>query len=229
MSDEMLMWVEIVFNVAYLVTIWTVVVVMWNRRENLSEHTKRIGLLLLFCFFLLALGDTGHVGFRVIAYGLGGLDSNPTLVGLGALATAITVTFFYMIVVEIWRLRFEKDRSIIWWLLILVGLIRLIIMLPSGNDWGSVVPPFSWSLARNVPLMIQGLVVAGLLFIDGRKQNDSFSIKIAGMIFISYACYIPVILFVQKVPLLGMLMIPKTLAYVAIAFIGLSLFKKVEA
>jgi hypothetical protein len=40
------------------------------------------------------------------------------------------------------------------------------------------------------------------------------------MIAASYAFYTPVILFVQQAPLLGMLMIPKTLAYVAIAVIA---------
>jgi hypothetical protein len=40
------------------------------------------------------------------------------------------------------------------------------------------------------------------------------------MILVSYALYIPVILFVQQVPLIGMLMIPKTMAYVAIGFIA---------
>jgi hypothetical protein len=40
------------------------------------------------------------------------------------------------------------------------------------------------------------------------------------MILVSYAFYAPVILFVQQVPAIGMLMIPKTLAYVAIAAIA---------
>jgi hypothetical protein len=40
------------------------------------------------------------------------------------------------------------------------------------------------------------------------------------MILLSYAMYIPVILFVQQVPIMGMLMIPKTMAYVAIGFIA---------
>jgi len=35
------------------------------------------------------------------------------------------------------------------------------------------------------------------------------------MILVSYACYLAVVLFVQQVPLIGMLMIPKTMAYVA--------------
>lgn len=40
------------------------------------------------------------------------------------------------------------------------------------------------------------------------------------MILVSYAFYAPVILLVQKMPLIGMLMIPKTLAYVAIAVLA---------
>jgi hypothetical protein len=38
------------------------------------------------------------------------------------------------------------------------------------------------------------------------------------MIFLSFAFYIPVILFVQRIPKLGMLMIPKTCAYLAMAW-----------
>ena len=46
-------------------------------------------------------------------------------------------------------------------------------------------------------------------------------------ILVSYAMYIPVILFVQQVPTIGMLMIPKTMAYVGIALIAyFSLFRQ---
>jgi hypothetical protein len=47
---------------------------------------------MIWAFALLALGDTGHVGFRVVAYALGGLEAHAGLVGLGALSTAYTVT-----------------------------------------------------------------------------------------------------------------------------------------
>jgi hypothetical protein len=40
------------------------------------------------------------------------------------------------------------------------------------------------------------------------------------MILVSFACYTPVILFVGQAPIIGMLMIPKTLAYVAIALLA---------
>jgi hypothetical protein len=47
------------------------------------------------------------------------------------------------------------------------------------------------------------------------------------MILLSYAFYIPVILFVQQAPMVGMLMIPKTMAYVGIALIAYySLFRQ---
>ena len=40
------------------------------------------------------------------------------------------------------------------------------------------------------------------------------------MIAVSYAFYVPVILWSAQIPMLGMLMIPKTSAYIAIAIIG---------
>ncbi len=226
MSDELLMWVEVIFDLIYLITIWSLAILMYLKRSNLSVQDKSIGKLFMWAFFLLALGDTGHVGFRVLAYGLGGLNAHPSLVGAGALATAVTVTFFYMLVAEIWRQRFNRKRDYLWWSLIMTGFIRLAIMIPSANQWGSTVPPFAWSLARNIPLMIQGIGVAMLLLVHGIRHKDRFIVKVSIMIFISYLCYTPVILYVQKLPMLGMLMIPKTLAYVVIAILAYSLFNR---
>jgi hypothetical protein len=49
------------------------------------------------------------------------------------------------------------------------------------------------------------------------------------MILVSNAFYTPVILFVQRVPVIGMLMIPKTLAYVAIAVLAYGLVSRPNA
>lgn len=226
MDKSMLNLIEVVFNISYLLTIWLLVFLMYMKKENLAEHDRKVGVLFLYAFLLLAIGDAGHVGFRVVAIFSGGLEANPALVGLGALATAITVTFFYMIIAEVWRVRFQKQRGIVWWSLIIIGVIRLLIMIPSANQWASVVPPYDWSLVRNIPLIIQGIAIAVLLFWNAKKTGDSMVIKVCYMIFISYACYLPVIFFVQKVPMIGMLMIPKTLAYIAIAFIAYGMFRK---
>jgi len=222
----MILAMEIIFDVLYLLTIWILVILMFRKKENLSTENKKIGILFLSAFFLLALGDTGHVGFRVLAFATGGLDANPFLVGAGSLATAITVTFFYMITAEIWRVRISGNKNVLWWILMLTGIVRLIIMIFPQNQWGQVVPPHQWSLYRNIPLMIQGLGIGLLIHISGVKRKDRFLKNISYMIFLSYLFYTPVILYVQKIPMLGMLMIPKTLAYVAIAFMAYSLFKE---
>ena len=105
MSNNTIILIEILFNITYLVAIWSLVVLMIRRLPGAAPGDQAICKRFIWAFALLALGDTGHVGFRVIAYAQGGLEANPTLVGLGALATAFTVTIFYMLMVDIWRLR----------------------------------------------------------------------------------------------------------------------------
>ncbi len=226
MTETQRMWVEILFNIAYLVVVWGLVVAMFVRRDVPAPADRRVARLARWAFLLLALGDTGHVGFRVWAYAQGDLGAGMIvlgrevgLVGLGALATAATVTVFYVLVLMMWHERFGKPYGRFGWLLLAMAGIRLFVMLPAANKWNSVVPPQPWSLYRNLPLTIMGLGVAWLILRDARSTGDRAFTAIGAMIVVSYACYLPVILFVQQAPAVGMLMIPKTLAYVAIAVI----------
>ena len=141
------------------------------------------------------------------------MENNALLVGAGALSTAITITFFYLILLDIWRIAFSKPKDLIYNALLVVGFIRLVIMTFPQNDWGRVVPILEWSLLRNIPLMIIGLTVAYFMIRDGLKEKDFRYRNIGLAIVVSYAFYLPVILFVQIVPIIGMLMIPKTIAY----------------
>ena len=227
MSESMQMWMEIVFNVGYLIVIWGLVAAMTRQRDQVAPENRAVAERLRQMFLLLALGDTGHVGFRVLAYALGGLEAKPvvfgvpvSLVGLGALATAITVTIFYVLVLDIWRLRFNKTFGWFEYFLLAVAGIRFVIMVLPGNQWDSVVPPQPMGLIRNLPLMVLGLGGMYLILRDSYRTGDRLFMGIGWCILISYAFYTPVILFVQQVPMLGMLMIPKTLAYVAIAVLG---------
>ena len=156
----------------------------------------------------------------MVAYPRGGLAANPALVGLGALATAYTVTLFYMLMLDIWRLRFGKRLGWFGALLLGAGVLRLIIMLFPANQWGQVVPPYGPSLVRNALLTVQGVGVLFLILRDATRAGDRAFQWIGGMIALSFLFYIPVILWVAQVPMLGMLMMPKTLAYVAIAVIA---------
>jgi hypothetical protein len=220
MPENARMWVEILFNITYLVVIWTLVVMMARRLPAVAPSDQPVAKRMMWAFALLALGDTGHVGFRVVAYALGGLEANPTLVGLGALSTAYTVTLFYMLMVDIWRLRFHKPLGVFGWILLAAGVIRLILMAFPQNQWGQVVPPHGWSLLRNSLLVVQGVGVMILILRDAIRTGDAAFKWIGAMIALSFLFYTPVILWVEKAPMLGMLMIPKTCAYVAIAIIG---------
>jgi hypothetical protein len=88
------------------------------------------------------------------------------------------------------------------------------------NEWNNTVPPWTWSMYRNIPLMVQGLGAAYLILRDATAAHDRTFKWVGYMILVSYAFYTPVILFVRQMPLIGMLMIPKTLAYVAIAWLA---------
>jgi hypothetical protein len=221
------MWIEIVFNITYLIVIWGFVIIMLLRRGELDLGRRHQANLLITAFGLLALGDTGHVGFRVWAYALGGLESQVrffefplSLVGIGALMTAVTVTLFYVFMLELWRERFNQKYGLFEWFLIAVAAIRLTLMTLPANEWGSVVPLQPWSTVRNIPLVLLGLGVAYLILRDASRQGDRSYFWIGISILVSFVCYVPVILFVQQVPAIGMLMIPKTMAYVAIALLA---------
>ena len=236
MPESMLMWMEIGFNVAYLIVVWGLVIAMIRGQPEVPAENQKLTQYFIYAFGLLALGDTGHVGFRVMAYALGNMDTTFTvfglqlgLVGLGALSTAITVTLFYVLIVMIWHERYNKPYGWFGFLLFAAALIRLLIMVIPGNMWNNTVPPQPMSLYRNFFLTVLGLGAAYLILRDSIAVKDRAFTWIGAMIVISYALYIPVILLVQLYPLVGMLMIPKTLAYVAIGFIAYANFFKSPA
>jgi hypothetical protein len=227
MSETTRMWIEIIFNLAYLVVIWGLVIALLLRRKELSSAQRQLSDRITAAFALLALGDTGHVGFRVWAYASEGLESqislfgrSISLVGVGALMTAVTVTLFYMLMLEVWRLRFHRRYGTFEYFLLITGATRLYMLTLPINEWWRVVPDQPWSTIRNIPLMILGLGIAFLILRDAIAGHDHTFRWIGISILISYACYIPVILFVQQSSMIGMLMIPKTMAYLAIGFLA---------
>ena len=226
MADDMRLLMEIAFNIIYLAFIWFIVILMSLKMKNVESGDLPLAQRFRLALLLLAIGDTGHVGFRVLAYLSGGLEANATLVGYGALSTAITITFFYMILVDVWRIVFQKERNLPYYLLMLVGLLRLGIMIFPQNQWDSLIPPFDWGLYRNIPLTILGLTIAFLILKDSFQTDNSNFKKIGYSIVVSYAFYIPVILLVQQIPIIGMLMIPKTMAYMMMAWFAYTFYFK---
>jgi hypothetical protein len=182
------------------------------------------------------LGDIGHVGFRLVAFALGGLDTSVQVFGcelllapMGALATAITFTFFYIAMLMIWKARFKKGYGSLALCGFALAVVRLLIITCPENNWNSLEIAYDWAIYRNVPLMLIQLIVAFLFMRDAIVRRDKLFIWIAALILLSFACYAPVIFLWQHIPLIPMLMIPKTIAYLVIAVLALkSLFPKKE-
>jgi len=218
---------ETLFNIAYLAAVWVIVIQMTRRMPAVSASDRKTAGLLRVAFVLLAAGDTGHVGFRVFAHLAGGtatrLDlfgSSMSVLGLGMLTTSVTVTLFYMLMVYVWRMRYNQPSNAFTNLLLFAGLLRLMLIALPGNDWGAAVPPQPISLIRNIPLLIQGAGVIFLFLRSAQQRRDTTFQWIGWMIIVSFGFYLPVIVFARQVPLIGMLMIPKTCAYLAVAWIA---------
>ena len=220
MSDVMLVYAEVGFNILYLVVVWSLTYVMTAQLSQVPAGNKKVASLFRWAFVLLALGDTGHVGFRIAAYALGGLEKNGVLVGIGALATAITVTFFYVVLLYIWKERFNGKFGWFEYTLLASVPVRMFVMAFPQNEWGNSVPPAIWGPFRNLFLVILGLGVLILYIRDSIRTGDGLFRGMGICIFFSFLFYAPVILFARDFPLVGMLMIPKTIMYVAIQILA---------
>jgi hypothetical protein len=112
MNTDVPMWTEVVFNLACLAAIRDFVGARAARCSRHSPVVRRIAEPLLLALAFLALGDAGHVSFWVWAIVLGDLEApiivlgQPLiLVGLGAPATVVMVTGFYVLPMVAWQRR----------------------------------------------------------------------------------------------------------------------------
>ncbi|MEI6126377.1 MAG: hypothetical protein WCQ99_07470 [Pseudomonadota bacterium] len=231
MSEATRLWMETTFNIFYLFVVLWLVLTMFSRRSQVADSDRKTARLILWAFFLLALGDMGHVGFRLVAFALGDIGTSVHVFGrqlllapMGSLATAVTFTFFYVIMIMVWKERFNKTYGWFCQLLFLIAVIRLLLMTHPANCWNSLEIHEPWSIYRNLPLMLMQLGAAYLILRDGILQKDRTFIWIGILILVSFACYAPVIFLQKQIKFIGMLMIPKTIAYLVIAFLGLFKF-----
>jgi hypothetical protein len=218
---------ETIFDVVYLIVVWGLVALMASRMASVSTKNRSSARLFLISFILLAAGDSGHVGFRVAAQLMNAMNQQVpilgapmNLIGVGMLTTAYTVTLFYMVLVYIWMDHFNQKANWFTYFLLAIGIVRLVFMALPANDWGNLVPPQPISLYRNIFLMIQGIGIIGLYLVSAYRSHDRTFKWIGWSIVASFVFYTPVILFAQTYPTIGMLMIPKTIAYVAVAIIA---------
>lgn len=224
-SDPQVM-MEILFNIIYLVY-FCVIIVLMSKNMNLLDKdeistTKRI----LLAFLALFVGDLGHVGARLITFFSGGSELNYSILGIGTIFEMVGLVFLFMIYTDAWRVHFDHAKSLLFYILIGIGVVGLIIFTFPQNQWTAQNPPYDWLVIRNIPWTIQGVALSILLYRDAKVANDKKIIRIGIYIFVSYFFYLPVVLFGGFVPMLGMLMIIGTIIYMLWQYTSYSRFFK---
>lgn len=212
---------ETAFDVCYLVGVVWAGILLAKRGAN--PLVKKFGWMAV----LLGGGDAFHLVPRAIALWTTGLEANAAALGVGKLITSITMTVFYLILYYIWRERYHiegrRGLTVTMWLLTVA---RIALCLLPQNDWLKYDQPLSYGILRNIPFAAMGAIILWIFWQEVRKTGDRVFRFMPLAVLLSFGFYIPVVLFASQVPAIGMLMIPKTLAYVWVVWMGWNLNKQ---
>ena len=213
---------ETLFDTVYLISVITIGIVMIRRCKG-ERQFRLFGCMAV----VLGAGDAFHLVPRALALCTTGLDHYTAALGIGKLITSVTMTIFYVLLYYVWRLRYQVQgrKGLTAAVYGLAGLRILLCLLPQ-NQWLSAEAPLSWGIYRNVPFALLGLLVILLFYRSAKEQKDKAFRWMWLTIVLSFGFYIPVVLWADAVPMIGMLMIPKTCAYVWTVLIGYSAMKR---
>lgn len=214
--------VETLFDAVYLVSVIAIGILMI--RGSKGERQFR---LFGWMAVVLGAGDSFHLVPRAVALCTTGLENYTVSLGIGKCITSITMTVFYVLLYHVWRQRYQinDQRGLTAAVYILAGVRIALCMMPQ-NRWLSIDAPLSWGIYRNIPFALLGLLVIVLFFRSAKEHKDRAFRWMWLTITLSFGFYIPVVLWADTIPLIGMLMIPKTCAYVWTVLIGYFAMKK---
>ena len=154
-------------------------------------------LFILYGILTLTLcgGDAFHLVPRIIRALHGSNEKIKRQLGIGLQVSSITMTVFYIILMYIWKFTFPEFRIpvVIEAVIWISAVVRIVICMFPQNNWCT----------------------------DEGNTYGYHMTRMVAAIIISFGCYLPVTLFSKTKPKVGLLMIPKTCAYMWIIVMGL--------
>jgi len=197
---------ESIFDICYLVFAIVSGILLLKKSKG-RKYVRIFGIMTL----LLGCGDAFHLVPRVLNYWTDG-DYTAAL-GIGKLVTSVTMTLFYLLMEYARRERYkitgEKGVLASVWIL---GIIRIALCCFPQNGWTSAEPSLLWGILRNIPFALLGILTV-VLWLRSAKNDKPLKLMWLAVT-LSFLFYIPVVLFAQTMPMIGMLMLPKTCMYV---------------
>ncbi len=212
---------ETIFDALYLGFAITAGLIMLIKGNQ--PLVKKFGLMAV----LLGAGDSFHLVPRSYALWTTGLEANAAALGIGKLITSVTMTIFYLILFYIWRERYKikdgKELTVTMWTL---AVLRVALCMLPQNQWLAYRQPLLFGVLRNIPFAIIGVIIIVIFAHEAKKAEDAIFRFMPLAVALSFGFYLPVVLFSGIVPIVGVLMIPKTMAYVWIIFMGWQLYRE---
>lgn len=195
---------ESCFDILYLIFAITAGIVILVKRKD------TIGKLMGSAALVLGIGDAFHLIPRVLHYFVEG--DFAFWLGFGKMVTSITMTVFYILLYRLWRKAYEvredKPFAIV---LYAMAAVRILLCLFPQNGWFTNNSPMIWGVLRNIPFVVLGGMIV-VIYFKKRAEIPVFR-SIWLLILLSFAFYIPVTIGASFVPVLGALMLPKTVCY----------------
>ena len=214
--------VETLFDAVYLVSVITIGILMIRGSKG-ERQFSLFGLMAV----VLGAGDSFHLVPRALALCTTGLENYTVPLGLGKWITSVTMTVFYVLLYYVWRQRYKiSGQGGLTAAVYGLGVVRIVLCMMPQNQWLSAEAPLSWGIYRNIPFALLGLLVIVLFYRSAKEHGDRAFGWMWLTIVLSFSFYIPVVLWANTIPMIGMLMIPKTCAYVWTVLIGYSAMKQ---
>lgn len=209
--------VEALFDICYLAAASILgVVLLASASGNFARMLAGIMAL------ILVGGDAFHLLPRILVIRTGREEQLRKALGNGKQVTSITMSLFYLLLWQLGVLVFSlKDISVWSCLVYTLAAVRVFLCLLPHNKWQERYPPVIWGVVRNIPFFLQGAIVTGLFLIQKSTYPGLSQMWLA--VALSFAFYLPVVVWANKNPKIGMLMLPKTCAYLWMLAICLSL------
>lgn len=208
-------YIEIIFDIAYLITVFGLGAVILFQAESMPQRLYGI------MAFVLVIGDSFHLIPRIISAFRKDSVQVEGLLGVGKMITSVGMTVFYIILWGIGAMLYMPQGAFLWTgAAVSLAFVRIVITLLPQNRWGK--DEAKWNIYRNIPFFLLGIMTGYLYWYYRAGEYMNFRFMWLAIL-ISFLCYIPVVLWVKKYPMVGMLMLPKSCAYVWIITMGIQL------
>lgn len=212
---------EPLFEIVYLICVIGLGISILKMTHGRAQY-KLFGIMAI----VLGCGDAFHLVPRIYAMWTDGLSNHVAALGFGKAVTSVTMTVFYCLLYRVWQLRYQKQRMpALSAILYGLAIVRIVLCLLPQNQWLSADAPLSFGIYRNIPFALMGAIIIALYSIEAKRTQDKAFRFLWLAVLLSFLFYIPVVLFADSIPAIGMLMIPKTCAYVWIVWMGYSAAK----